>query len=133
MHYLRLIYYWASEGCPDAVPAGIIAIDLGQNEADFNDPEERREIEVLCSDCGLFDDSCWQVGATQEDVDLLVKINDAGHGVYLTNSQIVPDWQWELVKQRPGVKISEHNLAEALAELDAFMDDEEGDCEEQEA
>ena len=59
MHYLRLIYYWASEGCPDAVPAGIIAIDLGQNEADFNDPEERREIEVLCSDCGLLDDSCW--------------------------------------------------------------------------
>ena len=62
-----------------------------------------------------------------------MKTNDAGHGVYLTNSQIVPDWQWELVKQRPGVKISEHNLAEALAELDAFMDDEEGDCEEQEA
>ncbi len=29
LQYLQNVYYWASPGCLDVVPAGIIAVDLG--------------------------------------------------------------------------------------------------------
>ena len=29
MHFIRNVFYWATQGCPDALPKGVIAIDLG--------------------------------------------------------------------------------------------------------
>jgi len=127
MHLLNHLYYWASEGCPDAVPAGIIAVDLGLNEANHNDTEIK-EISNFCCELGIFDDSCWQLGFTQDDVDLVRKENPDGKGcTTLAATQVVADWQWELIKQQPGLRISEHNLEQVVAEMEAFIgeDDDE--------
>jgi hypothetical protein len=125
MHLIRSIFYWASDGCPDAVPAGIIAIDLGLNGANVNNPEELQEIVECCCCNGLFDDSCWQIGATNEDVDLIRKNTGPHTSSTLANDQIVPDWQWELIKQRPGLKYSEHNLRQTIEELNRFIEEHE--------
>ena len=122
MRLLRHLYFWASEGCPDAVPAGIIAVDLGINEANHNDVEIKH-ISNFCCDLGMFDDSCWQLGFTQDDVDLVRKLD--GPSNYLTSDQIVTDWQWELIKKQPNLRISEDDLEQELAEMEAFIEEEE--------
>ena len=43
LQYLQNVYYWASQGCIDVVPAGIIAVDLGLNKADLNDSEIKKD------------------------------------------------------------------------------------------
>ena len=118
MKYLRQVYYWASQGNTDAIPAGIIAVDLGFNGANFND-EEMEEIRMELTSCGLFDDSAWQLGFTMDDVDLV-----RGDGVksfgYLTTDTIVSDWMWELMKKQPGLRISEAVLADEYLEDEQF-------------
>ena len=111
MYFVRSIYYWGSG--VEALPKGVIAVDL-QGSADLTSNVKEVGLE-LCSQ-GFFDDSCWSVGCTQEDVDLVVKsIPHEKYGTigqYLTNDQIIPDWQYELVKQHPNIVISEHSLSD---------------------
>ena len=122
MMYLEHIYYWASAGCTDAVPAGIIAVDLGLNEANLDDPEIDEIRNFLCEEC-FFDDMGWQLGFTQEDIDLIPRNGDGA--AYLTSGQIVADWQWSALKKVPGLRVSEHNLEQHLEELERFMQEEE--------
>ena len=122
MHYLENVYYWASAACTDAVPAGIIAVDLGLNEANLNDSEITEIRNDLCS-LGLFDDMGWQLGFTMEDIDLIRRLD--GGAAYLTAGQIVADWQWAAIKQQPGLKVFEHDLEEHLEEMEQFMEDEQ--------
>ena len=82
----------------------------------------------LCSQ-GFFDDTTWQVGATHDDVDLILKLiphEKYGEiGQTLSFDQIIPDWQYELIKQRPGLVVSEHSLAD-MDSHDCLCD---ADCE----
>ena len=119
MQLLRHIYFWASEGCPDAMPAGIIAVDLGLNEANHND-QDIGEFVLAATSWGFFDDSCWQIGCTMEDADLVRKLDGPG---YLTSDQIVTDWQWEQIKKTPGLRFAEHSFAEAEAEMAAWEEE----------
>ncbi len=116
MIYLRQVYYWASQGNTDAIPAGVIAVDLGFNEANFND-EEMGDISSCISSYGLFDDTVWQLGFEQDEADLV-----RGDGVkwfgYLTSDIIVAEWQWKLIKEQPGLRVSEHNLQEHIEEME---------------
>ena len=111
MHFIRSVYYWASKGCPDAVPKGIIAVDL-EDTADLT--SDVREIGLALTSQGFFDDSCWQVGCTQEDVDLIVKTSthpkygEMGHT--LSNDQIIPSWMFERLREQPGLVISEQSI-----------------------
>ena len=111
MHFIRSVYYWASKGCPDAVPKGIITVDL-EDTADLT--SDVREIGLALTSQGFFDDSCWQVGCTQEDVDLVVKTSthpkygEMGHT--LSNDQIIPSWMFERLKEQPGLVISEQSI-----------------------
>ena len=124
MHLLRHLFYWASQGSPDAVPAGIIAVDLGMNEADLHD-QDIKQISICCCEYGIFDDSCWQLGFTMEDVDLVRKLDRPFN--YLTSDQIVSDWQWRLIKQQPGLRVSEHNLTTTIEEMEAFIEEDADD------
>lgn len=122
MLYLESFFYWASAGCPDAVPAGIIAVDLGLNDANQNEVEIKEIHDFLCEEC-FFDDASWQLGFTQDDVDLIRR--EEGNGAsYLTSSQLVPDWQWQLIKAQPGLRISAHNLEQHFEEMEKFMQEE---------
>ena len=112
MHLLTHIYYWCSDNCPDAVPAGILAFNLGMNEASHHDDEIDQIFECACG-FGLFDDPHVQLGFVGDDADLIVR----GSGC-LTANQICSDWQWELIKQQPGLRYVEHDLE---ATLDAFI------------
>ena len=111
MHFIRSVYYWASQGCVDVVPKGIIAVDL-EDTADLT--SDVREIGLALTSQGFFDDGCWQVGCTQEDVDLIVKTSthpkygQMGHT--LSNDQIIPSWMFERLKEQPGLVISEHSI-----------------------
>ncbi len=113
MHFIRSVFYWASQGCPAAVPKGIISVDLGDT-ADLSTNVKEVGL-ALCSQ-GFFDDTTWQVGATQEDVDLILKLiphDKYGEiGQTLSFDQIIPTWQYELIKQRPGLVVSEHSLSD---------------------
>ena len=117
MHFIRSVFYWASQGCTAAVPKGIIAVDLGDT-ADLSTDVKETGL-ALCSK-GFFDDTTWQVGATQEDVDLILKLiphEKYGEiGQTLSFDQIIPTWQYELIKQRPGLLVSEHSLADLECE-----------------
>ena len=122
MFFLENYYLWASEGCPDAVPAGVIAIDLGMNGADFSDTRTTELRNELCSE-GFFDDAPLQLGFTGEDKALICREEGPN---FLCSSQVVADWQWALMKQQPGLRTSEFNLAEYMQEVERFME-EHGD------
>ncbi|MDC0260707.1 hypothetical protein OAK65_01170 [Synechococcus sp. AH-551-N17] len=113
MHFIRSVFYWASQGCPEGGPKGIIAVDLGDTADLATDVKEVGL--ALCSQ-GFFYDTTWQVGATQEDVDVILKLiphEKYGEiGQTLSFDHIIPDWQYELIKQRPGLVVSEHSLAD---------------------
>lgn len=117
MYLLTHVYYWASEGCPDALPAGILAFSLGMNEASHHDDEIDEIFECACN-FGFFDDVPEQLGFVGDDADLITRESGC-----LTANQIVSDWQWELMKQHPGLLYVEHDLD---ATLDAFIA-EQGD------
>lgn len=125
MYYLENVYYWASEGCPDAVPAGIIAVDLGQNEANHNDDEITDIRNCICS-YGIFDDMGWQLKFENDDIDLIRKNIEGSSIGYLTSGQIVADWQWELIKQKPGLRYAEHNLPEWIEEVEKCWEEDFG-------
>ena len=124
MFFVRSIFYWASKGYPDAVPAGIIATDLGDT-ADLS--SDIKEIALNLTSQGIHDDSCWQCQIATEDRDLLVKTvphekyGEIGH--YLTSDQLLPDWEYQLIKQQPGLVVSEHHYLEM-----EFDDSEECEC-----
>ncbi len=123
MIFLHQVYYWASQGNTDAVPAGIIAIDLGFNEANFND-EDMKEMRACFCSHGLFDDTAWQLEFTMDDVDLV-----RGDGIkwfgYLTSDIIVADWQWKLIKEQPGLRVAEYNWKEYLEEEERWLSEHE--------
>ena len=122
MPFLEHVYYWASEGCPDAVPAGIIAVDLGLNEADHNDSEIKEIRNDLC-DLGIFDDMGWCLGFGEDTIDLIRKLD--GDAAYLTAGQIVADWQWAVIKQQPGLRFYEVDLDVLVAELEQCIDEDD--------
>ncbi len=112
MYFVRSVYYWASKGCPDAVPAGIIGVNMGTIIDTYDD---LKETSYVLSSIGIFDDTCWQLEFTQEDVDLIVKDQpDTKRFQTLSNDQILPDWQWELMKADPRVRVSEHHFKDYL-------------------
>jgi hypothetical protein len=121
MKYLRQVYYHASAGSPDAIPAGIIAVDLGFNEANFND-EEMIEIRNCITSYGLFDDTAWQLEFQMDDVDLVR--GEVGSMTYITSDIIVADWQWKLIKEQPGLRVAEHNLSETIEEIERWCEEE---------
>lgn len=125
MKYLRQVYYWASKGSPDAVPAGIICIGLGFNEANFND-EEMSEIRLNLSSHGMFDDTGWQLGFSMDDIDL-VRGEDGKYASFLTTDIIVADWQWELIKKQDGLRIAEIDFLEYIAEMERWCEEEDVD------
>ena len=125
MYYLENVYYWASEGCPDAVPAGIIAVNLGQNEANHNDEEIDDIRSCICS-YGIFDDKGWQLDFQNEDIDLIRKDLEGSTIGYLTSGQIVADWQWEMIKKQPGLRFSEHNLPETIKFMEESWEEDFG-------
>ena len=120
MHFVRSVYVWASQGCPDAVPKGVIAVDL-EDTVDLSD--DLKEIATALCSGSFFDDSCWQVGCSQDDVDLIVKSVPHGKygemGVYLTSDQLMPSWQFEQFKSKEGLAVSEHHYLDMeVAELE---------------
>jgi len=116
MYFVRNVYYWASKGCPEAVPAGIIGVNMGTIIDTYDDIKQTGNL--LCS-IGIFDDTCWQLEFTQEDSDLVRKDDpDTNRFQTLSNDQILPDWQWELMKADPRVRVSEHQFKEYLDYLD---------------
>lgn len=111
MHLLRFHYYLASEGCPDAMPAGIIAVDLGFNFDDL-DADEDGDIEdvvLCCSERGFFDDSELQLGIEGGD-GITHKVVGPHHAVCLSNDLVVPTFMWEALKTTPGFVYSEHSI-----------------------
>lgn len=111
MYFLRSIYVWGSGA--DAVPKGLISVCLEGTEDMTSDV---RQVGLELTSLGMFDDSCWAIGCTQDDVDLVIKTvpheKYGSIGTYLTTDQIVPTWEYELLKQQPGLTISEHTLSE---------------------
>ena len=117
MVFLEHYFFWASNGCPDAMPAGIIAVKLGQNAANHNDQEIQEIRNDLCRE-SFFDDATLQLDFTGTDKDLICRDSDPH---FLCSSQIVADWQWELIKGQPGLRCAEHDLEEHYAEMERFL------------
>jgi len=113
MYFIRNVYYWASQGYPDAVPAGVIAVNLESTE-DLT--SNVREVALALTSQGFMDDTGYQCGVSSEDQDLILKLvpheRHGEIGQYLTSDQLLSDWQFELLKQQPGLTISEHTLSE---------------------
>ena len=121
MHFIKNVFYWASDGCPEAVPAGIIAVNCADEICMNCDLDE--VYGMICS-WGIFDDTCWQLGFTNEDVDLIRKENENGHLQYLCTSQIVPDWQWNQIKNQPNMKVVEVDFLEYVKSMEEFDPEE---------
>ena len=68
MYFLRSIYVWGSGA--DAVPKGVIAVCLEGTEDMTSDV---RQVGLELCSLGMFDDSCWAIGCTQDDVDLAIR------------------------------------------------------------
>lgn len=111
MYFIRSLYYWGSG--VDAVPRGVIAVDLEGTEDLTSDV---RRVGLELTSLGMFDDSAYQVQATGDEQDLLVKLVPHEKykeiGMYLTSDQIIPDYQFELLKKQDGLIISEHALSD---------------------
>ena len=120
MVFVSSIFYWASYQCPDAIPAGIIAVKIGErtNIADENIDFIHNQ---LCS-FGLFDDCSLQLEIPTDEVDL-IKRDHAPN--LLTSSQILPDWQWDQIKKQQGIRIAEHDLDQYLDEFGCELEESE--------
>ena len=120
MYMLTQCFYWASLGCPDAMPAGVLAFKLGQNDTDF-DVEWANHL-------GLLDNAAEQLGFDDEDKDLLFRDPDGGDNpTYLIDSVIVSDWMWNQIKMHPGLNWVEHDLDEPLEAFEVTTDCEDED------
>ena len=108
------------------MPAGIIGVNMGSIIDIYDDRKETGN--ALCS-IGIFDDTCWQLEFTNEDADLVRK-DDPETGMFQTfsNDQILPDWQWELMKADPRVRVSEHHFNDYLDFLTPDEREEYGPC-----
>ena len=116
MHLIRNVYYWASDGCVEAVPAGIIAVNCGDEicpDCDVN------EISGMLSSWGVFDDTCWQLNFQMDDVDLIRK-DDGKYVRYLARDQIVPDWQWNQIKNQSNMRVHEVDFLELVRGSEEF-------------
>ena len=111
MKLLHHIYYHASRGFPDATPAGIICVDLA-DEVDLT--EDASELASICTSVGLFDDSSWQLGFTNEDADLVRGSQEKGNFSYVVANQIVSDWQWRCMKDTGTFRVAEISHNELL-------------------
>lgn len=121
MHLIRIYYFLASRGCPDAFPAGVIAVDVGFNEASMC-AESTREWMIECTERAMFDDSNLQLGLSAQDSEGLTHKTTGPHtGEFLANDMIVADWQWEAMKKTPGLKYAEHSIAEDDKENERFL------------
>ncbi len=106
MWLLHSIYYLASAGYPSAVPAGILATDLGDT-ADLT--TDVKEVVSEITSLGLHDDSSYLLGFTNDDCDL-VRRDEGDTFSYVVSNQIVPAYQWELIKQQHGLRFYEQSL-----------------------
>ena len=128
MYMLTQVYYWASIGCPDAMPAGALAFKLGMNEANFDDSEECDAILECAADLGLLDDAAEQLGFEDEDKDLLFRDPEGGDDPnYLTANCLVSDWMWSQLKMHPGLNWVEHDLDALLEAFEVATDCEDED------
>ncbi len=117
MFLLTNVYYFASDGCPDAVPAGMVAFKLGMNNASHHD-EEIDEIWACADSLGLTEDLAGQLGFDGDDLDLIFRTPPGeDEPTYLLGNQICSDWQWELIKQHPGLVYCEHDLDKIFDEF----------------
>ncbi len=120
MQLLRSLYYHASSGFPEAVPAGIIAVDLA-DEVDLTD--DLSELSKVLTSVGIFDDSCFLLGFSNEDADLVRGSVDSETFHYVVSNQIVPNYQWELIKQEPSIRIYEVPHSEVMELMRDFVDE----------
>ena len=128
MYMLTQCFYWASLGCPDAMPAGVLAFKLGHNESDFLDEDESDATMDCANYLGLLDDAAEQLGFEDEDKDLLLRDPDGGDNpTYLTANVIVSDWMWLMIKQHPGLNWVEHDLDALLEASEVTTDCEDED------
>ena len=125
MHFLHSVYYRASYGCPDALPKGIIAVDL-EDTVDLT--ADAQEVGRSLSCQGFFDDRCWKVGCELDDADLVVNVTPHEKygeiGGYITSDQIVPTWMFEQIKNQPNVVVFEQSIRDD--ECEGLL--EECDC-----
>lgn len=124
MYLLTNVYYWASAGCPDAVPAGLLAFSLGLNETSHDDVEEADAALMVASNLGLLDSACEDLGFVGSDIDLIYRDPGDGEKNFLTSSLIVSNWMWREIKKAPSLNYVEHDLEALLDELDAVSEDD---------
>ena len=115
MHLLHSVYYHASAGFPEAVPAGIIAVDLADT-CDLTDSSS--EIASALTSIGIFDDTAFLLGFSREDADLVRGSEDSPQFKYIVSNQIVPDYQWAALKREANFYIHEVSHSEVTYLLD---------------
>ena len=118
MKLLHSVFYHASIGFPEAVPAGIIAVDLG-SDVELSDCP--KEIAHTCTSVGLFDDTSMLLGFTNEDADLVRGPADDKHFHYCVHDQLVPDYQWEAIKSLNNFRIHEIPYDEVITLMKDFI------------
>ena len=109
MHLLRSVYLHASKGCPEATPAGIIAVAM-PDDVDLTCCAEQIATEI--TSLGVWDDAAFQLGFTREDADLVRGSEDNEQFSYIVSHQILPNYQWKILKQSASFPIAEHSFSE---------------------
>ena len=111
MQLLHSIFYHASYGFVEALPAGIIAVDISDTRDLTDNPAEvARELTSF----GAFDDAAFLLGFTNEDADLVRGSADSEQFHYVVSSQLVPDYQWAAIKREAKFRIYELKLEDLL-------------------
>lgn len=118
MKLLHSVFYHASAGFPEAVPAGIIAVDLSDSCDLTDDP---LDISRTLTSVGLFDDTAFLLDFSREDADLIRGSEEAPEFHYIVNDQIVPDYQWEAIKREAKFRIYEIEHDEVLGLMYEFI------------
>ena len=119
MKLVHSVYYHASMGCPEAVPAGMIVVHLG-DDADLS--IDARQLARDLTSTGVFDDAAFQLGFTSENADLVRGSADRETFSYVVSNQIMPDWQFDAIASQTDIPISDHSLAYILGELEDAID-----------
>lgn len=125
MHLLRFKYYLASEGCPDAVPAGIIAVDLGFNFDDLDTSEDGDvdDVALCCAERGFFDDSDLQLGIEGGEGITWQEVGPH-HAVCLSNDLVLPSFVWAAMKSAmPNLNYVEHSIEEDDKQNEIFLNE----------
>ena len=122
MYFIRNVYSLHADNRVEDAPAGVIAVNCGNEISADNDP---KQVSDMLTSKGVLDQTrwktaCWQLGLEfnedDQDHEKYLTPGSKPYLRYLNKDQILPDWQWSQIKNQKDLDIHEVDYLQQKAD-----------------